>query len=610
MKKGIHNKFPKINQIIRWGFEKEHSPFLFAVLQTVITYTVLELLFSGTLIKIRFTFILMNLGIILSIYLLCLFLCGNKCKLGFWIGNLFFFIYFIAQFYTMDFRGAPIQFSDFNWKTIIGGVAIVPNYTFSLYSEVIIAVIVLVSEWELIRAIRFSEVTFVQKIGNLIISFCIGIVIIPTLSPTYNIIVEKKEVDFYNRKSPYRQCGHLLMFCMDAASGGVQVPEHYSIETAENIRDSVQQVKRKTLSQKPNIIVIMNESFADFQTIGSFQTDKEVTPFIDSLKENTIKGKVAVSAYGGYSCNSEYEFLTGNTMGFLPQGSTSFTQFLNQEQPSLVTALKNRGYWAIGMSACERDIWDLEEAYEYLGFDEAYFEDDWEEESPEFLRGYLKDSYMFDQIIKRFDQKTTDQPLFIWNTTMQNHGGYHSKITHNVHLIGMDDFEEKDEVEVYLTSLQKTDRAVKELITYFEQYEEPTVIAMFGDHYPHLSGFFERLFETDLDKLSLEQLSRRHETPFFVWANYEVEEQIIDEISLNYLSGIVMDVAGLEKTGYQKFLSELYQTFPVISGWGYRDKDGTLYGNRQKTNYDELLEQYQILQYNNMFDKRITNFFD
>ena len=62
----------------------------------------------------------------------------------------------------------------------------------------------------------------------------------------------------------------------------------------------------------------MNETFSDLNVVNKIKTNKEVMPFINSLSENTIKGHMLVSVFGGGTSNSEYEFLTGNSVSSLP----------------------------------------------------------------------------------------------------------------------------------------------------------------------------------------------------------------------------------------------------------------------------------------------------
>lgn len=89
--------------------------------------------------------------------------------------------------------------------------------------------------------------------------------------------------------------------------------------STENFSDSL------TLqpNEKPNIIVIMNESYSDLSVLGNFLTSDDVLSTFNSLTNNVIKGYALSSVYGGGTANSEYEFLTGNTMAFLPSNSVA-----------------------------------------------------------------------------------------------------------------------------------------------------------------------------------------------------------------------------------------------------------------------------------------------
>ena len=167
----------------------------------------------------------------------------------------------------------------------------------------------------------------------------------------------------------------------------------------------------------------------------------------------------------------------------------------------------------------------------------------------------------------------------------------------------------RSQAEIYLSALRETDAAVEKLITYFQHYDEKVVIVMYGDHLPHIPEFLSALYGKDTAYLTLEETSRMYQTPFFIWANYDIKEEEIKNISLNYLNSLVMDAAKLPKTGYQAFLSELRRTLPVISSWGYQDFQGNQFPQYSSSAYDEQLDAYRILQYNNMFDTRVKEFF-
>jgi phosphoglycerol transferase MdoB-like AlkP superfamily enzyme len=81
----------------------------------------------------------------------------------------------------------------------------------------------------------------------------------------------------------------------------------------------------------PNIIVVMNESFSDLKVLGDFTTNEDYMPYLHSLlngAENTVTGYLNVSVCGGNTANTEFEFLTGNSMAFLPQGSIPYQQYI------------------------------------------------------------------------------------------------------------------------------------------------------------------------------------------------------------------------------------------------------------------------------------------
>ena len=84
----------------------------------------------------------------------------------------------------------------------------------------------------------------------------------------------------------------------------------------------------------------MDETFADLSYLGDLHLENvdDVMPFVRSLseKKNTITGHLVVPAWGGGTCNSEYEFLTSNTYAFFQNGSYPF--FPNRDSLERETA--------------------------------------------------------------------------------------------------------------------------------------------------------------------------------------------------------------------------------------------------------------------------------
>ena len=116
---------------------------------------------------------------------------------------------------------------------------------------------------------------------------------------------------------------------------------------------------------------------------------------------------------------------------------------------------------------------------------------------------------------------------------------------------------------------------------------------MFGDHQPGLSPKGDaRTYTLDM---------ALYEVPYLIWANYDIEEEERD-MSANYLSSYLLKVLNANMTGFNKYLLQLQEKIPVITANGYIGDDGMLYGWEEESAYTPLLEEYRILQYNDLFD--------
>ena len=365
-----------------------------------------------------------------------------------------------------------------------------------------------------------------------------------------------------------------------------------------------------------NVIVIMNESLADLSVLPGVETNTDALPFLRSLTENTVKGYAYSSVFGGTTANSEYEFLTGNTTAFLPAGTVPYQMYVSPGDPSLVGQMKALGYTAVAAHPYRSSGWNRPAVYAGYGFDEVYFEGDFQ--GREYMRGDEKTGYVTDlcdykNLIRWYEEKEAGQPLFLFNVTMQNHSAYQmawTNLPREVWLTGA--LENRFQtVNQYLSLAYQSDRAFEYLIDYFSGVEEPTLILLFGDHQPQVAtNFYTDVLGADPSP-ALAQ--KKQMVPFVLWANYDIPEAQGVELSLNYLSALLMDTANLPMTGYQKFLSQLREAAPVINTVGVQDAQGNWYGENEAlpADLDAAVEEYQVLLYNNIFDKsdRLEHFF-
>ncbi len=386
----------------------------------------------------------------------------------------------------------------------------------------------------------------------------------------------------------------------------VDKPAGYSVEAVDEIAaDYLQKEEDADTAETPNLIVIMNESLADYTDIGkNLKLTEDYMPFIHSLSENTIKGTAYSSVFGSNTANSEYEFLTGNSMGFLPTSSVAYHLFVRGNLPSLASDLKSCGYEVQAIHPYRGSNYKRDVVYPKLGFDTYYSRDDFE--NPKMIRRYISDEEQFERIITEFEENLdSGKPLFSFNVTIQNHGGYYTSNQTNmsVDIFPLDDGINLTRSAMYINLVKETDKAFQNLLEYFEGREEPVVIIMFGDHQPDLGDeTYEYLLGGDEETLTSEEIMEKYKVPFIIWANYDIEDEIVEGTSLNYLYSLAADRLDLPMTPYQEYLLDLSEQIPVLNAVGYWSADGEFYEIQDKDSpYYDLINEYNILEYNDIF---------
>ena len=401
----------------------------------------------------------------------------------------------------------------------------------------------------------------------------------------------------------YESNGFTVSFLMNLRYTTVSKPNGYSSEELTRLESEYVSDSTSDADSLPNVIVIMNESFSDLSVLADFETNEPYLPFINSFEENTIKGNLHVSVLGGNTPNSEFEFLTGLSMAFLPSGSIPYQQYISNTSPSLTSQLSSLGYRTVAMHAFYSSGWERENVYPLLGFDEMYFTDNAFEDAVK-VRSYISDESLYNELIGVFETKS-DDPMFIFAVTMQNHGGYSGIYNNFIPDITVNGLEDNEYVSNYISLIRESDRAFEHLIEYFDEIDEPTVILMFGDHQPNssVSNPILKSAGISINSESLEDTERKYIVPFIIWSNTSLEKNEGLNISANYLSTILVEAAGLPKTGVQKFLSELMTEYPIITGRCIVDRDGNYYPNSEY-GMSDTLKQYAGVQYSYLFDRK------
>lgn len=400
--------------------------------------------------------------------------------------------------------------------------------------------------------------------------------------------------------------GFYINFIISIRDSIIRAPENYSPETVESIENDYASADGETAdTDYPNIIVIMNESFTDFRVFGEhFNTNQPVLPYFDSLQENTVRGFALSSAYGGHTANSEFEFLTGLSMGYLPVGSIPYQQYISENTFSLTWLLESHGYSCFSTHPYHESGWGRKITYPRLGFKQSTFLPDYPQEN--LVREYVSDQEMYEYVLQKLDEGPADQPRFIFGITMQNHGGYRyvgENYTKHIDLNGYST--EYPWAEQYLSVLHESDKALEYLLTYLEGYEEDTVVVFFGDHFPSVeAALYNEIHGAPLATLDEQML--QYTVPFMIWANYDIEEKTVNRTTLGHLGHYLLDAAGIEQPAYYQFLAELEQHIPAMNQSGYFSLANNCFIRYEEAQgaEKEWLDKYAAIQYNALFDSK------
>ena len=521
----------------------------------------------------------------------------GKFSISVYVTNILIGIICISNRIPLDLRGRPLFVSDF---TSIGtAMSVSSSYQISYIKFFIILLIfVLISVY---------TVTLYKLLGNTNDKFSVcaricGIVaVIAVLLVSYCTDLYKN----FNIQLTYwsHQNGILLDWLMESKDYKVKTPGNYSVESIEAVKEDFKPSDNIAEYDgiKPNIIVIMNESFSDLGVINNFNTDIDYIPFLRTAMngnyDDMIVGDAYASVFGGNTANSEYEFLTNDSMVLYPQNSVPYQTFLDGkgEISSLVSQLKALGYKTTSMHPYWSSGWNRINIYKYMGFDNQYYLDNMT--NIDYIRNYCSDSCDYRKLIELFENRDKSVPFFMFNITMQNHGGYTTpNYTSTVHLT--DYSGQFPMAQQYLSLIRESDKALFELIKYFRTVEEPTVIVFFGDHQPSVENeFFEMLYDKPMGELTDAERLKMYITKYIVWKNFKTENFEIGDTSINYLSALVLKMIGLPTTSYQNYLLDMRENYPIVTANGVIDKEGRFIPVNEAD-----LSFYKTIVYNHMID--------
>lgn len=352
------------------------------------------------------------------------------------------------------------------------------------------------------------------------------------------------------------------------------------------------------VAETPDIVVIMNESFADLRCYGA-QIAPEIYRDWDEILARSAHGTAYSSVFGGNTPNAEYEFLTGDSLLFYTGTPIPYETAIRQDVPALPGLLAQLGSGTVAMHPNEGIVWSREQVYPKLGFGRSVFLADYE--NTEMLRRYVSDQANYSQVLRVLEE--ADGPQFLFNVTIQNHGSYEEENFADLNAL-LDSRTGCSQTRQYLTLVKESGAALKEFLQQLEQRPRKTYVVFFGDHQPWVDEAFYSQYESEQDA----QEHLRYQVPYFIWCNQSQEEQQLPLCGLNDLQLYLAEQAGLPLTGYQKLLAQVAQRYPVVCAQGVMAADGSWLDEKQIAE-DDLLSLYRTAVYAHMNEpERLENF--
>ena len=540
--------------------------------------------------------VLMNLIWYYLLFLLCRLILGRRRRAAATAAGLSFFVG-IVNHYVLRFRGRILFPADLTaWETAAN---VADAFDFSLDAAIRQGAVLLVAYLFLVW------MCVPQRKRDKLPRWLAGLLVLVEVG--YCFVFFKTEAlpapGIYTQQWVTQANGFLLNFTVALRYSSLDKPEDYSRGQVLELMESYPTEAGDPAARPTNIIVVMNESFADLTIFEGLEVSEDPTPFLHSMKENTVRGWMYSPVTGGGTASVEFEYLTGFSTIFQPPHTVAYQLYAEEGMPSLAALAGSVGYDSTAFHPYKSSGWNRPIVYEDMRFDHQLYEED--VTAPYLIRRYVSDQSDYETLYSITDRAEGD-PAFIFNVTMQNHSSYAQGWNNLEKTITLPTEQRTADTtaEQYLSLMRASDDALRDLIAHYEQSPEPTMIVFFGDHQPPLkNAFYEQLYGKPLDQRTTEEVLKQYATPFFLWTNYDIQEREDVVLSPNYLGVLTAKAAGLPLTGFMSFLSQLYEELPVITPVGIITGDGQAVKREELTEeQQEWLMAYETLNYCGIVD--------
>lgn len=500
----------------------------------------------------------------------------------------------LAEYFVILFKSMPISPGDLTALSTAAAVA-GTGFTYTITSFCMLSLAFTVIAIQICTlaaqvAPKRQKGSWRGLVLNLLIAIvCLGGIAAHTTLLDYYHTLYIQVYSWRPLESYYRQ-GFLPSFISGAQTIKPSKPEDYTVSGAKKLISEYAkeydgnnqtggsstariEATKQFDEEKPTVIAVMNETFSDLSIYQNMHADYQGPTYFKSIDDCLSRGRLYVSAYGGGTANTEFEFLTGNSMAYLGSGVYPYTTYDLTDTENLAAQFKSLGYYTTAMHPNHGTNWNRKNVYKDFGFDQFLTINDFQ--NAETLRGMVTDKATYDKILELLDTNTN--PQFIFDVTMQNHSGYDTGLIPYDKQMSLNiDGEFNSNVNEYVSLIQQSDEALKYFLNKLSKLDRKVVVVFWGDHQPFFPDTYnDRWFTNEDDATHQERL---WQTSYIIWANYDVagntQTSQEDDLSSNYLGSELMKLIGAPLTDYQKAHLTLRQSLPALNSVGYEDSQG------------------------------------
>lgn len=352
-----------------------------------------------------------------------------------------------------------------------------------------------------------------------------------------NLALTAEAVDdrFENLADAYGDYGFAYCFSCSVIDRGIDEPKDYSEARIDQILGALGGDSKAGHTLKPNIVFLQLESFFDVKSMEGVTFSEDPVPVFTELKEAWPSGYLTVPSIGAGTANTEFEVITGMCLDYFGTGEYPYKTILQDTACETVCYdLRELGYSSHAIHNHSGTFYDRHQVFANLGFD-TFTSLEYMQNVETNPLGWAKDYLLTKEVLQALS--STEGCDFVYAISVQAHGKYPDEVidpTQHITVSGLDESISQIGFEYFVSQIHETDAFVGALISALSNWDEPTILVLYGDHLPS--------FDLEQESVKHRDLFR---TEYVLWNNFGMAAGDRD-LQAYQLYAYVMDLLGFD----------------------------------------------------------------